>query len=123
MKLNLKAQPLAVAKNSHLYKIPLLGEYGVHAFAKGTIDVNSFLIGSAGATSFVFGVTTNKFMSDGIMRGDQLLVDTDLIAANGNLIIAAIDHQYQLVRLTDEERVDVWAVVTGVIRKLPTNSA
>jgi SOS-response transcriptional repressor LexA len=123
MKQNLNAHPLALAKNSHLYKIPLLGEYGVHAFAKGTIDVNSFLVGSSGATSFVFGVTTNGFVRDGIMRGDQLLVDTDLIAANGDLIIAAIDHQYQLMRLSDVEKVDVWAVVTGVIRKLATNTA
>lgn len=123
MKQNLNTQPLALAKTSHLYKIPVLGDYSVHAFARGTIDVNSFLVGRSGATSFVFSVTTNAFVHDGIIQGDQLLVDTDLNAANGDLIIAAIDQQYQLMRLSDEEKVDIWAVVTGVIRKLKTNVA
>lgn len=123
MKQSPDPRPQPVAKNSHLYKIPILGDYGVHAFAKGAIDVNSFLIGSAGATSFVVGVTTNKFITDGILQGDQLVVDTDLVATNGNLIIAAADNQYQLARFNDAENVNVWAVVTAVIRKLPTNTA
>lgn len=123
MKQNLDTRPLAISQGIHLYKIPLLGEYGVHAFARGTIDVNSFLVGSAGATSFVFNVTTNEFLSDGIKRGDSLLVDTDLEATNGDLIVAAIDDEYRLMRFLDDTMVNVWAVVTGVIRKLRTNIA
>ena len=98
MKHNLNTPPLAVSQQSHLYKIPLLGEYGVHAFAKGTMDVNTFLVGSSGATSFVFTVVTNDFFSDGIKRGDNLLVDTDLEALAGDLVIAAIDNEDTNVR-------------------------
>ncbi len=123
MKQDLNARPFTIAKNSHVNKIPLLGEYGVHAFARGAIDINSFLIGRSGATSFIFEVTTNDFLPDGIVHGDSLLVDTDLIATNGDLIISANENQYRLMRQTDTENMHVWAVVTGVIRKLTTNTA
>ncbi len=57
------------------------------------------------------------------MAGDKVLVDTAAKPAQGDLIIASRGNSYQLMRVFDPQKMTVWGVVTGVIRKLHTSRA
>lgn len=91
--------------------------------ANSTLDVNSFFIGRAGATSYFFDVKVNSFQDDGIMVGDKVLVDTAIEGKQGDLIVARHEGDYTLMRVFDPEAFEVWGVVTGVLRKLSNSRA
>jgi len=129
MESNIDTRPTALPQAGQYYQIPVFRSYnpreigGPLPLADGTLDVNSYLVGRSGATSFFFGVKNNEFLPDGILAGDKLLVDISIEANQGDLIIASVGHAYQLMRVFDPKKATVWGVVTGVIRKLHTSRA
>lgn len=102
------------------------------------LDLNTFLIQHKEA-SFFFEVIGESMSGVGIMSGDIVLVDRSVTASHGHYVLAMIDGQYTLkrlhrqhgvielhpenpafapIRLVEGQELQVWGVVTAVVRKL-----
>ena len=102
------------------------------------LDLNTFLVQHKEAT-FFFRVVGECLTGIGIMDGDYVVVDRSVTAVHGHIIMAVIDGEYTLTRLhhqhgvielhpdnpafspirpVDGNELEVWGVVTGVVRKL-----
>lgn len=105
---------------------------------EGKLDLNRHLIKHPAATFFV-RVTGDSMMGAGMHTGDLLVVDRSLEAVDGNVIVAALDGELtvkrlsirgQVVRLLPENKnyepieiqphqsFEIWGVVTNVIHPL-----
>lgn len=101
------------------------------------LDLNVFLVQHKEA-SFFFRVVGESMSGVGIMDGDIVLVDRSVTANHGHYVLAVIDGEYTLkrlyrlhgvielhpenptfepIRLIEGQELQVWGVVTGVIRK------
>ncbi len=102
------------------------------------LDLNAHLVKHPAATFFV--IAEGDSMTDaGIQSGDMLIVDKSLEATHGKIIIAAIDGELTVKRLsrvadcvqllpensdyppidiTDEQDLVIWGVVTHVIHTI-----
>jgi len=99
------------------------------------LDLNSHLIKHPAATFFVIA-SGDSMTGAGIQSGDMLIVDRSLEAIHGKIIIAAIDGEltvkrlsrqagsvqllpenkhYQPIDITNEQDLVIWGVVTHVI--------
>lgn len=101
------------------------------------LDLNAFLVQHKEA-SFFFMVVGDSMSGIGIMDGDIVLVDRSVTPSHGHYVLAVIDGEYTLkrlhkrqgvielhpenrayapIRLIDGQELQIWGVVTGVIRK------
>lgn len=106
-------------------------------FVEGKIDLNSYLIKHQTAT-FMVRVTGESMINAGIFPNDLLIVDKSLEATHGKIVIAALDGELTVKRLsklnqkvllmpenpkfdpidiTDKD-VLIWGVVTFVIHSV-----
>lgn len=102
------------------------------------IDLNDALIRHAQST-FVMRAVGDAILGAGIASGDVLLVDRAVKPAHGNVVIAAVDGELMCRRLhqqrgimkleaaspghaetvpRDDAQLEIWGVVTTVIRSL-----
>ena len=114
-----------ICGGQNFYQIPVLGTANMQdqlqASAESCLDINRFLLGKAGPSSYVLRVKSNDHLQDGIMAGDRVLVDVQTEAGKGDLVITLESGGYRLQRLFNPAAATVWGVVTGVVRKLPSN--
>ena len=124
------------------YKIPLYSSTVRAGFPSPAedyiethLDLNEHLIKHPAATFFVTA-SGDSMTGAGIASGDMLVVDRSLEATHGKIVIAAINgeltvkrlsctggivqllpenSQYQPIEITDEEELVIWGVVTHVI--------
>ncbi len=101
------------------------------------LDLNELLIKNPAATFFV-RVAGDSMTGAGINHDDILIVDRSLEPTNGKIIIAAIDGEltvkrlsktdyscslqsenpdYPALQITDDMSLEVWGVVTGVVHQ------
>lgn len=101
------------------------------------LDLNAFMVQRKEA-SFFFEVVGDSMSGIGIMGGDIVLVDRSVMPVHGHIVLAVIDAEYTLkrlhmqqgvielhpenlayapIRLIDGQELQVWGVVTGVVRK------
>ena len=101
------------------------------------LDLNKYLIQHP-ASTFFFKASGNSMRHAGIFNGDILLVDRSLEAAHDNIVIATVDGEFAVKRLskvnghvqllserppfksldvTDISDLCIWGVVTYVIHK------
>lgn len=125
-----------------LYKIPLYASKVIAGFPSPAddyiemhLDLNEYLIKHPAATFFVTA-SGDSMTGAGITSGDILIVDRSLEATHGKIVIAAINgeltvkrlsrisgtiqllpenNQYQPIEITGEEDLIIWGVVTHVI--------
>jgi DNA polymerase V len=104
-------------------------------YLEGKIDLNEYLIHNPAATFFV-RVTGDSMNAAGIFSGDILIVDRSLHAKNNSIVIAAVNGEllvkrlsfsgeklflvaenknYQPLEVTEEMNFETWGVVTSVI--------
>ncbi len=108
-------------------------------YIEDVLDLNELLIQHPAATYFV-RVEGYSMINAGIYPGDILIVDRSLEAANGKVVIAVLDGEftvkrlsvnkkgdyflipdnpdYQTIRITENIGFSVWGVVTNVIHKV-----
>lgn len=107
-------------------------------YAERSLDLNSYLVQHKEA-SFFFRVTGDSMSGAGILDGDIVLVDRAVQAQHGHIVLAVLDGEYTLkrlfraagavelhpdnpayspIRLADGHELQVWGVVTAVVRKL-----
>ena len=102
-----------------------------------TLDLNEYLIHNKTATFFV-QVEGNSMIMAGINEGDLLIVDRSLPPKHDQIVIALVDDEFTVKRLdlsdglkllaenadypaivpTGADQVQIWGVVTAVVRKL-----
>lgn len=106
-------------------------------FIESYLDLNTHLIKHPAATFFVIA-SGDSMTGAGIQSGDMLIVDRSLEAAHGKIVIAAIDGEltikrlsrtqgnlqllpanpkYPTIDITAEQDVVIWGVVTHVIHE------
>ncbi len=107
-------------------------------FSEGSIDLNEHLIKNSPAT-FIVQTEGDSMINAGILPGDYLIVDRSLQAGNNDIVIALIDNEFTVKRYKHDEtgtllvpendnyapldlhqagQVEIWGVVTGVVRKM-----
>jgi DNA polymerase V len=107
-------------------------------YLEGKLDLNRHLIKHPAATFFV-RVSGDSMIGAGIHTGDLLVVDRSLEAADGNVIVAALDGEltvkrlskrgtavrllpenknYQPIEIQPQQEFEIWGVVTNVIHAL-----
>lgn len=105
------------------------------------LDLNDLLVKHPEATFFV-RVQGESMLGAGIHSGDILVVDRSLDAADGSIVVAVVDGEFTVKRLsvvgrrvrlmpenvafppldiTPEHAFQVWGVVTGVVRNFLSN--
>lgn len=101
------------------------------------LDLNEYLIKNPAATFFV-RASGDSMLGAGIRSGDLLIVDRSLEASQGKIVIAALDgeltvkrisfaggrvqllpenNKYPPIDITDEQDLVIWGVVTQVIHQ------
>lgn len=107
-------------------------------YLEGKLDLNRHLIKHPAATFFV-RVSGDSMIDAGIHTGDLLVVDRSLEATDGNVIVAALDGEltvkrlskrgqtlrllpankrYQPIEIQTHQAFEIWGVVTNVIHAL-----
>jgi DNA polymerase V len=107
-------------------------------YLEGKLDLNQYLVKHPAATFFV-RVTGDSMIGAGIHSGDLLIVDRSLEPKDGNVVIAVLDgeltvkrlsmregkpvllpenDQYPPVEVGEHAAFEVWGVVTHVIHEL-----
>ena len=107
-------------------------------YLEGKLDLNRHLIKHPAATFFV-RVTGDSMTGAGIHSGDLLIVDRSLEAIDGNVVVAALDGEltvkrlskretslrllpanteYQPIEIQAQQSFEIWGVVTNVIHAL-----
>lgn len=107
-------------------------------YIEGKLDLNRHLIKHPAATFFV-RVSGDSMIEAGIHTGDILVVDRSLEAVDGNVIVAALDGEltvkrlskrgqtirllpankdYQPIEIKPQQVFEIWGVVTNVIHAL-----
>ena len=107
-------------------------------YIEGRLDLNRHLIKHPAATFFV-RVSGDSMIDAGIHHGDLLVVDRSLDAVDGNVIVAALDGEltvkrlskrgeslrllpanadYQPIEILTQQSFEIFGVVTNVIHSL-----
>lgn len=119
-------------------KIPAGFPSPAEDYIEGQLDLNEQLICNPNAT-FLLKVSGDSMVGAGIMSGGMLVVDRSIEARHGKIVIAVLDGQltvkrlydrggkiqlcsenpkYQPIRISREQDLQIWGVVTNVITKL-----
>jgi len=107
-------------------------------YLEDKLDLNDLLIRNPTATFFV-RVTGDSMINSGIHSGDILVVDRSLDPKDGSIVIAVINGEltvkrlsvqngrislvpenpnYKKIDITDEMNFEVWGVVSSIIHKI-----
>ena len=102
------------------------------------LDLNEYLVERPAATYHV-QVSGDSMIEAGIMDGDILVVDRSVEATHNAIVVAIVDGEptvkrlyrqnsqiqlcpdnpaYPIMRISSEQSLQIWGVVTGVVRKL-----
>lgn len=130
------APPLA--RPLFLSRVPAGFPSPAEDYVEGSLDLNEHLIQHKEATFFV-RVKGESMIGAGIQNGDLLVVDRALEAVDGNIVIAVVDGELTLKRLSrrngqvrllpenpcfhpiefnDDQSLEIWGVVTNVIHRV-----
>lgn len=103
------------------------------------LDLNEYLIGNHNAT-FIFTVVGDSMKGVGIMDGDKVTVDRSIDPKHRHIVVAVVNQEYTLkrlyrragvvelraenpdfapIRFGECDELQIWGVVTGVLRKVP----
>lgn len=142
---NLIVTDIITPDNLIEYKLPLFLESVSAGFPspaddymQAKLDLNELLVKNYSATFFV-RVVGDSMKDVGIFTGDMLVVDRSLEAKDGNIVIAVIDGEltvkrlsriknkiyllpenkdYEPIEITEQMQFEVWGVVSTVIHSV-----
>lgn len=107
-------------------------------YSEHGLDLNEYLIPRK-ASTFIFTVVGDSMKDIGILDGDQVTVDRSIEARHGHIVIAVVNQEYTIkklyrrggitelrpenpayapIRFAEHDELQVWGVVTGVLRKV-----
>ncbi len=82
------------------------------------LDLNQHLIKRSAAT-FLMRVADDMATHNDVQAGDLLVCDRSLTPQPGTLIVAVQDGELIVTRLGTDRPIDLWGVVTSLIRQFP----
>lgn len=87
-------------------------------YVEGTaLDLNTLMVERPAATFFM-RMNGDSMQGAGIFSGDLLVVDRSLDPRPGNSVIAVVDGEFLVVRVSGKEKdFHVWGVITYVVHK------
>ena len=127
-----------LARPLFLSRVPAGFPSPAEDYVEGSLDLNEHLIQHKEATFFV-RVQGESMIGAGIHNGDLLVVDRALEAVDGNIVIAVVDGELTLKRLSkrngqvrllsdnprfrpiefnEDQALEIWGVVTNVIHRV-----
>lgn len=127
-----------LARPLFLSRVPAGFPSPAEDYVEGSLDLNEHLIKHKEATFFV-RVQGESMIGAGIQNGDLLVVDRALEAVDKNIVIAVVDGELTLKRLSkrngqvrllpenpcfhpiefnDDQVLEIWGVVTSVIHRV-----
>lgn len=127
-----------LARPLFLSRVPAGFPSPAEDYVEGSLDLNEHLIQHKEATFFV-RVQGESMIGAGIQNGDLLVVDRALEAVDKNIVIAVVDGELTLKRLSkrngqvrllpenpcfhpiefnDDQVLEIWGVVTSVIHRV-----
>jgi len=135
--LALAAHPAPLAIPLFAQKIPAGFPSPASDYMEEGLDLNTHLVKNK-ASSFYVEVEGDSMINVGIYPGDKVLVDKSLEPKHGHIVVAVIHNEftlkrlyrrrgvlelrpenpaYQPIRFKDAEELQIWGVVTAVVRK------
>ena len=142
--ISLNQEPQALARELASYELKLLSHRISAGFpspagdyVEDGLDLNNYLVQNKPAT-FMFTVRGESMIVAGIHDGDKVVVDRALKAKHNDIVVAVVDGEYTIKRLykyrgrielrpenpdyqpitfTEGNELQIWGVVTGVVRK------
>ncbi|HSX12712.1 MAG TPA: S24 family peptidase [Rhabdochlamydiaceae bacterium] len=82
-----------------------------------SLDLNALVIDHPAATFFM-RMSGDALRAEGIFSGDLLVVDRSLTPKQNQLVVAIVADELTVMRLQQKEKaLQIWGVVTYVIRK------
>lgn len=108
-------------------------------YTEDGLDLNEYLIPHR-ASTFIFTVVGMSMKNVGILDGDKVTVDRAIEPRHGHIVIAVINNEYTIkrlymrrgvvelraenpdfkpIRFSDLDELQIWGVVTGVLRRFP----
>lgn len=142
--ISLNQEPQALAGDLASYELKLLSHRISAGFpspagdyVEDGLDLNNYLVQNKPAT-FMFTVRGESMIVAGIHDGDKVVVDRALKAKHNDIVVAVVDGEYTIKRLykyrgrielrpenpdyqpitlTEGNELQIWGVVTGVVRK------
>ena len=89
-------------------------------FIERSLDLNEQLVANPIATFFV-RASGNSMDGAGIHDGDLLIVDRSVAPSRGSIVVAIIDGELTVKRLTKQKnKIVVWGVVIWSVHRLET---
>lgn len=106
-------------------------------YEEQSLDLNEYLLRNP-VSMFIFSVAGDSMSGAGIQEGDKVIVDRALTPKNRDIVVAVVESEYTLKRLittrgrpelhpenpeykprifADSEQLEIWGVVTGVVRR------
>ena len=131
-------RPPRAARPLFLSRVPAGFPSPADDYVEGALDLNEHLIAHREATFFV-RVKGHSMTGAGIRDGDLLVVDRALEAGDGDIVVAAVDGELTVKRLSrrggrvrllpeapgyapiefkDGQELAVWGVVTSIIHRI-----
>ena len=122
----------------YAFRIPAGFPSPAEDYMEGKLDLNDELVNCEEATFFM-RVSGDSMIGAGIMPGGMLVIDRSLEARHGKIVIAVVDGQltvkrlydrggrvqlcsenpkYQPIKISREQDLQIWGVVTSVITRL-----
>ena len=138
MPFKLPLQPPRLARPLFLSRVPAGFPSPAEDYVECSLDLNEYLIAHREATFFV-RVKGHSMTGAGIRDGDLLVVDRSLEAGDGDIVVAVVDGELTVKRLSrrggrvrllpehpgcapiefkDGQELTVWGVVTSVIHRV-----
>lgn len=130
--------PPRAARPLFLSRVPAGFPSPAEDYVEGSLDLNEHLIEHREATFFV-RVKGQSMTGAGIADGDLLVVDRSLEAGDGDIVVAVVDGELTVKRLSrrggrvrllaehpgfapiefrDGQELTVWGVVTSIVRRI-----
>ena len=129
--------PVASSLPLFLIKVPAGFPSPAADYVEETLDLNTYLVKHK-AASFYFTVEGDSMTGAGILAGDRVLVDRSIEPKHGHIVVAVISNEftlkrlyrwrgvvelrpensaYKVIRITEDDDLQIWGVVAGVVRK------
>ena len=107
--------------NNHRVKSPTQTGFSSPAthYSEPRIDLNEVLVSNSSSTFFI-RIVDDEFKEFGAFKNDVLIVDKSLTPKLNQLVLAAVDDSFKIVRIdkTYTSELNIWGTITYVIKSV-----
>jgi len=109
------------SNNNHRVKSPTQTGFSSPAthYSEPRIDLNEVLVSNSSSTFFI-RVVDDEFEELGVFSNDVLIVDKSLTPKLNQLVLAAVDASFKIVRIDNAQNAElnIWGTITYIIKSV-----